>query len=67
MHHKIDRAAMARVLDLRNILELVDNGPFAHQQFIRQVHQMVLHVCAQSGDETPVPVPASNLVKGAET
>jgi hypothetical protein len=40
---------------LGNILELVDNGlnngPFAYQQFIRKVHQMVLDVFAQPGDE----------------
>jgi hypothetical protein len=33
------------MLDLRNILELVDNGldnrTFAEQQFIRKVHEMV--------------------------
>jgi hypothetical protein len=43
------------VLDLRSILELVNNGlddhPFAHQQFIRKVHKMVLPVFAQLGDE----------------
>ena len=55
MHHKIDGTAMARVLNLRNILELIDNGldnrSFAQQQFIRKVHEMVLHVFTQSGDE----------------
>ena len=46
---------MARVLNLRNIFELVDNGldngSFAQQQFIRKVHEMVFHVFTQSGDE----------------
>lgn len=55
MHHKIDGATMARMLDLRNILELIDdgldNGPFAHQQLIREMHEMVLHVFTQPGDK----------------
>jgi hypothetical protein len=38
MHDKIHGTAMTRVLDLRNILELVDNGldngPFTHQEFV---------------------------------
>ena len=55
MYHEIDGTAMARMLDLRNILELVDNGldndPFAHQQFIGKVHETIFHVFAQSGDE----------------
>jgi len=55
MHDNIDRTAMARVLNLRDILELVDDrlddGSFAHQQFIRKVHEMVLHVFAQPGNE----------------
>src|SRR5438045_8937724 len=55
MNNKIDRTAMARVLNLRNIFELVDNGldngSFAQQQFIRKVHEMVFHVFTQSGDE----------------
>ena len=55
MHHKIDGTAMARMLDLRNILELVNNGldnrSFAQQQFVRKMHEMVFHVFAQPGDE----------------
>ena len=38
MHHKIGGTAMAGMLDLRNVLELVndglDDGPFAYQQLI---------------------------------
>ena len=38
MYHKIHGTAMARMLNLRNILELVDdglnNGTFAQQQFV---------------------------------
>lgn len=37
---KVDRAAMARVFDLRDVLEVVidglDNGAFAQQQFVRE-------------------------------
>lgn len=55
MHNKIDRAAMARMLDLRNVLELVNDRfndrSFAQQQFVRKVHEMVLPVFAQFGDE----------------
>src|SRR5215831_763088 len=55
MHHEICWTAMTRVLDLRNILELVDNGlddrSFAQQQFVRQMHEMILHVFAQPGDQ----------------
>ena len=38
VHHEIHRTAMTRVLDLRNILELVENGlnnrALAQQQFV---------------------------------
>lgn|SRR5579875_1288 len=55
MNHKIDGTAMTRMLNLRDILELVDNGlndcPFAYQQLIGKVHQMVLHVFAQPGHQ----------------
>ena len=45
MDNKIRGAAMARMLDLGNILELVndglDNRSFAQQQRIRQQHKLV--------------------------
>jgi hypothetical protein len=51
MHDKIDRAVMKKMLDLRNVLELVNNGlndgSFMQQQFVRKVHEVVLHVFAQ--------------------
>ncbi len=60
MDDKIRRAAMTRMFDLRDVLELVNDGlnncPFAEQQLVRKVHEMILHVFAQPGDETPVPV-----------
>lgn len=55
MDHKIDRTAMARMLDLRDILELVDDGrdtrAFAYQELVGKIHEMILHVFAQLGDE----------------
>src|SRR5579875_151038 len=55
MDNKVGRAAMPRVLDLREILELINNRlndrSFAHQEFIRKVHQVVFHVVAQMRDE----------------
>ena len=55
MDHKIGGTAMARMLDLRNVLELVNDGlddrSFAQQQLIRKGHEPVFHVFAQPGDE----------------
>src|SRR5205085_6233714 len=55
MDDKIGWAAVTRMLNLRNILELVNDGlndgSFAQQQFVREGHKMILHVLAQSGDE----------------
>src|SRR5438067_6218241 len=55
MDDKIGRAAVTRMLNLQNSLELVKNGlndhSFAHHQFVRQVHEMILHVLAQPDDE----------------
>ena len=55
MDHKMGGAAMPRMLDLGNVLELVNDAlndrSFAHQQFVREMQKMVLHVFAQSGDE----------------
>ena len=55
MDHKIDGTAMTGMLNLRNILELVNDGlndhSFAQQELVRKVHEMVLHVFAQPGDE----------------
>lgn len=54
MDDKIGGTAMTRMLNLRNVLELVndrlDDRPFA-QQLIGKVHEMVLHVFAQPGDK----------------
>ena len=46
---------MTRMLDLRDVLELVidtlDNGPFAQQRLVRQREQAVVHVGLEFGDE----------------
>ena len=55
MDDKIRGTAVARMLDLRDVLELVNDGlnnrAFAQQHFVRQVHEMILHVFAQAGAE----------------
>ncbi len=48
---EVDRAAMARMLDLTDVLELVvdrlDDRPFAQQQLVGDVDQPVVPVLAQ--------------------
>ena len=55
MHDKIGGAAMARMLNLRNVFELItnrlDDGAFAHQEFIGKEHEMIFHPFAQTRDE----------------
>ena len=55
MDHKIGGAVVAGVLNLGNVLELIkngfDNGSFAHQKLVAQVHEAVGHILAQSSDE----------------
>ncbi len=45
---KVDRAAVTRVLDLRDILELVDDrfddGAFTKQELVHKRHESVFHV-----------------------
>ena len=52
---KLQRAAMARVLDLADVLELVvdglDDRPLAQEQLVGHGQQAVAHVLAQLGDE----------------
>ena len=49
---------MARVLDLRNVLELIndglDNGSLAQQELVIQEHQAVFHILAQLGDQVHI-------------
>ena len=46
---------MARMLNLRDILELVDNRfnnrSFAEQKLVREMHQSIFHVFAKTCDE----------------
>jgi hypothetical protein len=54
----VNRAAMASVLDLRNVLELVDrafnDGPFSKKELIHPGHQTVLHILSEFGNEPQV-------------
>ena len=54
----IDRTAMAGMLDLRNVLELVndtlDDGSFSQQQLVDQANETVLHVLPDPGDQLEV-------------
>ena len=49
---------MAGVLNLRNVLELVidgfDDGALAQKELIFQVHEAVLHIFAEFGDQLQV-------------
>jgi hypothetical protein len=55
MDHKIGGVAVAGVLNLGNVLELVDDGlgdgSFARQELVAQVHQAAGHVLTQPRDE----------------
>ena len=55
INKEVSRTAMASVLDLRNVLELVNNAldhsTFAQQDLVDQQHRAVLHVLAELGDE----------------
>ena len=55
INNKIIKTTMARVLNLRDVLQLVvdglNNKAFAQQAFIQQGHQLVLHVAPHTGDE----------------
>ena len=65
IYKEIDWTAMPRMFDLRDILELIDDGfddgPFAQQDLIIQQHEAVLHVLAQLGDQLKI-VHLSELV-----
>ena len=55
MHQEVDRAAVTRVLDLADILELIDDGlderAFAQEQLVGEIHEHIAHILAQLGDE----------------
>ena len=55
MHAEVDGAAVARVFNLRDVLELIndrlDEGALAEQQPVGEVHESIAHVLAQFGDQ----------------
>lgn len=57
---KIHRAGMARVLNLRDVFELVnnrlDNGAFPQQNLVEDRYQFVFHVRFDSNDELQVKI-----------
>jgi hypothetical protein len=65
MDEEVERTAVARVLDLADILELIDDGldegALAQEQAIGEGHKNVAHILAQFGDE-PQPVAKEQLL-----
>jgi hypothetical protein len=55
VNETVERTAMARVLDLRNVLELVDDGldnrALARHQLVGFEHQGIFHITAGLGEE----------------
>jgi len=54
IYNKVCNAAVARMLDLTNILELVVDrlaqGALAQQELVEHRHQLVLHILLDLGD-----------------
>ena len=52
---EVDGTAMARMLDVRDVFELIgdglDDGTVAQQEFVGPIEQTVVHLFAQLGDE----------------
>ncbi len=52
---KVDGAAMAGMLDLADVFELIidglNDGSFAQEEFVGPLEQAVVHLCTQLGDE----------------
>ncbi len=52
---EVDGTAMARMLNLRDVFELIgdgfDDGPFAQEELVGPIEQAVVHLLAQFGDE----------------
>jgi hypothetical protein len=55
VNNKISGTSMARMLNLGNVLELIDDGlndgSFADQELVREMHQAIGHVLAQPRDQ----------------
>jgi hypothetical protein len=58
VHEEVDRAAVARVLNLAHILELIDDRldecAFAQERLVGEGYEDVAHVLAQFGDKAPI-------------
>ena len=52
---KVDRAAVARMFNLADVFELIidglNDGSLAQEEFVRQVEQAIAHALAKFGDE----------------
>jgi hypothetical protein len=50
IHEEVDGTAMARMLDLADVFELIidglDDGSFAQEEFVRPLEQAVVHLFA---------------------
>ena len=55
MDQEIDGTAMARVLDLTDVFELIvdglDEGALAQEQLVREQQQAIVHLLAQLADQ----------------
>src|SRR5689334_3423472 len=55
VNEEVERAAMARMLDLAAVLELIDDAlddrTLAQQEPVGDIHQDVAHILASLGDE----------------
>ena len=55
INKKVEYTAMSRVFDLRDILELIDNGlhnrTFPQHQAVFPEHQAILHIRSEFGDQ----------------
>ncbi len=61
--HEVGHTAVARVLDLGNVLQLVgdafNDGAFPQQDFVGKREQAVLHVGFELGDKVNAALPPS--------
>ena len=70
MDAEVDRAAVAGVLDLADVLELIedrlDERAFAQQEPVGELEELIAHVLAQFGDEAQPWARKSRSASGAE-
>ena len=59
--HEVRHAAVARMLDLTNVLELIIDrlaqGALAQEDFVEHRHQLVLHIFPDLGDQLQARLP----------